>query len=75
MGNRTVCEALRALSYDASLQLNLTHLVLAAPDIDAGRCWRPGWTLRKGNEIAQHAIRDTRAISTQLLSDRPMTKA
>ena len=35
MGNRVVCEALRALSYDPSLQLKLTHLVLAAPDIDA----------------------------------------
>lgn len=36
MGNRAVCEALRALSYDVNLQLKLTHLVLAAPDIDAG---------------------------------------
>jgi esterase/lipase superfamily enzyme len=35
MGNRAVCEALRALSYDPSLQLHLTHLVLAAADIDA----------------------------------------
>jgi esterase/lipase superfamily enzyme len=35
MGNRAVCEALRALSYDPNLQLKLTHLVLAAPDIDA----------------------------------------
>ncbi len=35
MGNRAVCEALRALSYDPSLQLQLTHLVLAAADIDA----------------------------------------
>jgi esterase/lipase superfamily enzyme len=35
MGNRAVCEALRALSYDSNLQLQLTHLVLAAADIDA----------------------------------------
>ncbi len=35
MGNRAVCEALRALSYDPNLQLKLTHLVLAAADIDA----------------------------------------
>jgi esterase/lipase superfamily enzyme len=36
MGNRAVCEALRALSHDPNLKLQLTHLVLAAPDIDAG---------------------------------------
>jgi esterase/lipase superfamily enzyme len=35
MGNRAVCEALKALSYDHSNQIRFTHLVLAAPDIDA----------------------------------------
>jgi esterase/lipase superfamily enzyme len=35
MGNRGVCDALKALSYDRTSQLRFTHLVLAAPDIDA----------------------------------------
>jgi esterase/lipase superfamily enzyme len=35
MGNRAVCEALKALSYDTTSQLKFSHLVLAAPDIDA----------------------------------------
>jgi esterase/lipase superfamily enzyme len=35
MGNRAVCEALKALSYGAASQLKFNHLVLAAPDIDA----------------------------------------
>ena len=35
MGNRAVCDALKLLSYDPACQLKLTHLVLAAPDIDA----------------------------------------
>ena len=35
MGNRAVCEALRVLGRDPSLHLQLTHLVLAAADIDA----------------------------------------
>jgi esterase/lipase superfamily enzyme len=35
MGNRAVCEALRLLSYDPGYHLQLNHLVLAAPDIDA----------------------------------------
>jgi esterase/lipase superfamily enzyme len=47
MGNRAVCEALRALSYDPNLQLKLTHLVLAAPDIDAGTFSELAATLQK----------------------------
>ena len=37
MGNRAVCDALKALSYGRTTQTNplLHHLVLAAPDIDA----------------------------------------
>ena len=35
MGNRAVCEALRLLSYDPGNHIQLNHLVLAAPDIDA----------------------------------------
>ena len=35
MGNRAVCDALKALSYDSTSQLKFNHLVLAAPDIDA----------------------------------------
>jgi len=35
MGNRAVCEALKALSYDTTSKLKFNHLVLAAPDIDA----------------------------------------
>lgn len=35
MGNRAVCEALSNLSRDPAASLRLTHLVLAAPDIDA----------------------------------------
>lgn len=35
MGNRAVCEALNSLSRDPATSLRLTHLVLAAPDIDA----------------------------------------
>jgi esterase/lipase superfamily enzyme len=35
MGNRAVCDALKALSYDTTSQLRFNHLVLAAPDIDA----------------------------------------
>ena len=35
MGNRAVCDALKALSYDINAQLKFNHLVLAAPDIDA----------------------------------------
>lgn len=35
MGNRAVCDALRSLTLDPNTSLHLTHLVLAAPDIDA----------------------------------------
>ncbi|MFC5864313.1 alpha/beta hydrolase [Acidicapsa dinghuensis] len=35
MGNRAVCEALNNMSRDPATSLRLTHLVLAAPDIDA----------------------------------------
>lgn len=35
MGNRAVCDALKALSLPASKAIRLTHVVLAAPDIDA----------------------------------------
>jgi esterase/lipase superfamily enzyme len=35
MGNRAVCDALKALSIDPNNHLNFNHLVLAAPDIDA----------------------------------------
>jgi len=35
MGNRAVCDALKALSYDPNSNLKFNHLVLAAPDIDA----------------------------------------
>ena len=35
MGNRAVIDALRSLTLDPSTSLHLTHLVLAAPDIDA----------------------------------------
>jgi esterase/lipase superfamily enzyme len=35
MGNRAVCDALKAFSYDPSNSVKFDHLVLAAPDIDA----------------------------------------
>jgi esterase/lipase superfamily enzyme len=35
MGNRAVCDALKALSYDPNINLRFNHLLLAAPDIDA----------------------------------------
>jgi esterase/lipase superfamily enzyme len=35
MGNRAVCDALRALSRPPKLKFQFNHLVLAAPDIDA----------------------------------------
>ena len=35
MGNRAVCDALKALSYDQGNSVKFNHLVLAAPDIDA----------------------------------------
>jgi esterase/lipase superfamily enzyme len=35
MGNRAVCDALKAISYGQTNQLWFNHLVLAAPDIDA----------------------------------------
>jgi esterase/lipase superfamily enzyme len=35
MGNRAVCDALKAFSYDPSNRLKFNHLILAAPDIDA----------------------------------------
>jgi hypothetical protein len=35
LGNPSVCEALKALSYDTASQLRFNHLVFAAPDIDA----------------------------------------
>ena len=35
MGNRAVCDALKMISFDSACGLKLTHLVLAAPDIDA----------------------------------------
>jgi esterase/lipase superfamily enzyme len=35
MGNRAVCDALKALSYDPGNRVKFNHLVLAAPDIDA----------------------------------------
>jgi esterase/lipase superfamily enzyme len=47
MGNRAVCEAIRSLSHDPALQLKLTHLVLAAPDIDAATFAELAATLRK----------------------------
>jgi esterase/lipase superfamily enzyme len=35
MGNRAVCDALKALSHDPESHVKFNHLVLAAPDIDA----------------------------------------
>ena len=35
MGNRAVCDALKSLSRDPAASLKFTHLLLAAPDIDA----------------------------------------
>jgi esterase/lipase superfamily enzyme len=35
MGSRAVCDALKTLSIDPACRFRLTHLILAAPDIDA----------------------------------------
>jgi len=47
MGNRAVCDALKALSYDSTSQLKFNHLVLAAPDIDAGTFQELAATLQR----------------------------
>jgi esterase/lipase superfamily enzyme len=47
MGNRAVCEALKALSYDTASQLKFSHLVLAAPDIDADTFREPALMLQR----------------------------
>lgn len=35
MGNRAVCDAIKALSFDLTNRIKFNHLLLAAPDIDA----------------------------------------
>ena len=35
MGNRAVCDAIRALSFDKTSRIKFKHLLLAAPDVDA----------------------------------------
>jgi esterase/lipase superfamily enzyme len=63
MGNRAVCEALRALSYDPNTQLKLTHLVLAAPDIDAGTFSQLSTLLQKhSNHVTLYQSRHDRAL-------------
>ncbi len=47
MGNRAVCDALRSLSLNPAHTLKLTHLVLAAPDIDAGTFQQLAATLQR----------------------------
>lgn len=47
MGNRAVCDALKALSYDPNTNLKFNHLVLAAPDIDADTFRELAATLQK----------------------------
>jgi esterase/lipase superfamily enzyme len=47
MGNRAVCDALKALSSNPASQLKFKHLVLAAPDIDAGTFQELAATLQR----------------------------
>jgi esterase/lipase superfamily enzyme len=47
MGNRVVCDALKALSHQPNVGLRFNHLVLAAPDIDADTFQELAATLQK----------------------------
>jgi esterase/lipase superfamily enzyme len=63
MGNRVVCEALRLLSYDPGNHLQLNHLVLAAPDIDAATFAELSRLLRKRSaSITLYESRNDKAL-------------
>jgi esterase/lipase superfamily enzyme len=47
MGNRAVCDALKALSNDTTSQLKFNHLILAPPDIDAATFQELAATLQR----------------------------
>jgi esterase/lipase superfamily enzyme len=66
MGNRAVCEALKALSYSRSAQPAplLHHLVLAAPDIDAETFRQLAAALRQVSDyITLYASSNDKAIA------------
>lgn len=63
MGNRAVCEALKNLSHDPQSQLQLSHLVLAAPDIDADTFAELAGTLQRlSKRVTLYESSNDRAI-------------
>ena len=63
MGNRVVCEALRILSADPGNPMQLHHLILAAPDIDAATFAELSRLLRKQSiNITLYESRNDKAL-------------
>lgn len=63
MGNRVVCEALRLLSADPGNPIQLNHLILAAPDIDAATFAELSRQLRKQSaNITLYESRNDKAL-------------
>jgi esterase/lipase superfamily enzyme len=73
MGNRAVCDALKALSYDTTSQLKFNHLVLAAPDIDADTFQELAATLQKlaGRVTLYESSRDKAIQASKKIHGNP----
>lgn len=73
MGNRAVCDALKALSYNQDNRLRFNHLVLAAPDIDADTFRELAETLRRlsGRITLYESSRDKAIRASKLIHGNP----
>jgi esterase/lipase superfamily enzyme len=73
MGNRLVCDAVKALSYNPAGSLKLNHLVLAAPDIDADTFRELAATLNKvsGRITLYESSRDKALMASKKLHGNP----
>jgi esterase/lipase superfamily enzyme len=73
MGNRAVCDALKALSYDRTSQLKFNHLVLAAPDIDADTFQELAATLQRlaGRVTLYESSRDKAIHASKKIHGNP----
>ena len=69
---RAICEALRPLSFDPSLQLQLTYLVLAVADIDVQTFSEPAAMLQKhSSHVTLYESSNDKALMASKKLHRP----
>jgi len=73
MGNRAVCDALKALSNDPATQFKLNHLILAAADIDADTFRELAANLQKisGRVTLYESSRDKALMASKKIHGNP----